>query len=44
MNRSGTVYQKDLGRKTGEVAAAYTAYDPDHTWSLSPIQRALKDS
>ncbi len=33
VDRSGIVYQKDLGRKTGEIAAAYSAYDPDEAWS-----------
>jgi hypothetical protein len=32
VDKSGIVYQKDLGRKTPEMAAAYTAYDPDKTW------------
>jgi hypothetical protein len=33
VDKTGIVYQKDLGRKTREVAAAYSAYDPDHTWN-----------
>jgi hypothetical protein len=33
VDKSGIVYQKDLGKKTGELAAAYTAYNPDKTWA-----------
>ena len=32
VNQQGIVFQKDLGEKTGEAAAAITAYDPDETW------------
>jgi hypothetical protein len=32
MDRSGIVYQKDLGQETGQSARAVTAYDPDLTW------------
>jgi hypothetical protein len=37
----GLVYQKDLGAKTGETAAAMTEYNPDQSWaslSAQPIQ------
>ena len=40
VDKSGIVYQKDLGRKTGEVATGYSAYDPDHTWS--PVSDATR--
>jgi hypothetical protein len=33
VDRTGIVYQKDLGRKTAEIAGAYSAYDPDQTWT-----------
>jgi hypothetical protein len=33
VDRTGIVYQKDLGRKTAEIAGAYSAYDPDGTWT-----------
>lgn len=33
VDRAGIVYQKDLGRKTPEIAGAYRAYDPDPTWT-----------
>jgi hypothetical protein len=32
VNQLGTVYQKDLGPKTEELAKAMTKYDPDNTW------------
>ena len=32
VNQLGTVYQKDLGPKTEEIAKAMTRYDPDKTW------------
>ena len=32
VNHAGTVFQKDLGPNTAEIAEAMTAYNPDHTW------------
>jgi hypothetical protein len=32
VNQNGTVYEKHLGPKTGEVARAMTLYNPDKTW------------
>jgi hypothetical protein len=32
INQNGVVYQKDLGDKTPEVAAAISEYNPDNTW------------
>jgi hypothetical protein len=32
VNQSGIVYEKDLGDKTQELAAAMQAYNPDDTW------------
>jgi hypothetical protein len=32
VNEAGVVFQKDLGPKTGEVAAALMRFDPDATW------------
>jgi hypothetical protein len=32
----GRVYEKDLGVKTDETAAAMTEYDPDRTWRAVP--------
>jgi hypothetical protein len=39
VNKTGIVYQKDLGRKTAEIAGAYTAYDPDETWVPVDMRR-----
>jgi hypothetical protein len=33
VNKSGIVYEKDLGPQTSKLASALTAYDPDSTWS-----------
>jgi hypothetical protein len=33
VDKTGIVYQKDLGPRTSETAGAYTAYDPDETWT-----------
>jgi hypothetical protein len=38
VDKTGIVYQKDLGPTTSEVAGAYTAYDPDQTWTPVSIQ------
>jgi Protein of unknown function (DUF2950) len=35
VNQQGRVYQKDLGAKTGKLASAMDAYDPDSTWQWS---------
>ena len=35
VNQQGRVYQKDLGAKTGKLAAAMKVYDPDPSWSRS---------
>ena len=32
VNHDGTVYEKDLGKKTEAVAQAMTGFDPDETW------------
>lgn len=32
ISHDGVVYEKDLGRKTGTVAAAVKAFDPDPSW------------
>ncbi len=33
VNQQGTVFQKNLGQKTGSLAAALTTYDPDSSWA-----------
>ena len=32
INQGGVVYQKDLGKTTGDVASAMTEFNPDKTW------------
>jgi hypothetical protein len=32
VDKTGIVYEKDLGAKTAELSPAITSYDPDHTW------------
>ncbi|HEY7333610.1 MAG TPA: DUF2950 domain-containing protein [Bryobacteraceae bacterium] len=39
VSRVGIVYQKDLGPNTAAIAGAYTAYDPDKTWT--PVTLSL---
>ena len=34
LGTDGVIYQKDLGEKTGETAAAITEYDPGNGWTL----------
>jgi hypothetical protein len=36
VNQQGRVYQNDLGPKTGKLAAAMKAFDPDSSWEVSP--------
>ena len=33
VNESGTIYEKDLGPNTTQIAEAMTAYDPNPTWN-----------
>ena len=33
VNKTGIVYQKDLGHDTAQIASRYKAYNPDDTWS-----------
>ncbi len=35
VNQQGRVYQKDLGCRTTKTAAAMSAYDPGHAWTIS---------
>ena len=34
VNQYGTVYEKDLGPDTAELADAMTVFDPDESWSI----------
>jgi hypothetical protein len=41
VNHDGTVFQKDLGPKTDEIAEAITAFNPDKSWmKVEPAQAA----
>jgi hypothetical protein len=42
VNHDGTVFQKDLGPNTAEVAEAMTAYNPDKTWTKADTTTAAK--
>jgi hypothetical protein len=39
VNQDGTVYQKDLGDQTADLASQITAYNPDGSWQ--PAQEQL---
>lgn len=32
VNQQGVIYEKDLGRRTTEIALDMMSFDPDHTW------------
>ena len=34
VNQDGKIYQRDLGEKSSDLAAALTEYDPDGSWTL----------
>ena len=34
VNQEGRVYEKNLGPRTSQIAAAMTEYNPDSTWGL----------
>ena len=36
VDRSGILYQKDLGEKTISIVDGITRYDPDKTWTPVP--------
>ncbi|MEA5113667.1 MAG: DUF2950 domain-containing protein [Geobacteraceae bacterium] len=36
VNQDGTIYQKDLGKRTGAIVKAIKSFDPDVTWR--PVQ------
>jgi predicted small lipoprotein YifL len=38
VNHDGTLHEKDLGPDTPALAQAMTAYNPDSTWSVVPVQ------
>jgi hypothetical protein len=38
VGEDGVVYQKDLGKKTGEIAKAMNAYEPDSSWQKAEAE------
>ena len=42
VDKTGIVYQKDLGPKTSALATAYASYDPDDTWTPVSTTSAQK--
>jgi len=36
VDRTGILFERDLGEKTADIAGAITDYDPDQTWSPVP--------
>ena len=36
VNHDGTVYEKDLGQDTSELAKSMTTFNPDETWRKVP--------
>jgi hypothetical protein len=41
VDRTGILFQKDLGEKTAAIAGAITDYDPDQTWAPTPSSDGL---
>jgi hypothetical protein len=41
VDRTGIMFEKNLGDKTAEVAATITDYDPDETWTPAPSSDGL---
>jgi hypothetical protein len=42
VNHNGTVFQKDLGSKTAELAEAMTSFNPDPTWKRVEVTEPEK--
>jgi len=38
VSAAGVVYQKDLGKKTAQIAAAMKSYDPDSSWQRADAE------
>jgi hypothetical protein len=43
VNQSGVVFQKDLGKATGEIASALTEFNPDKNWTAIRGTRELEE-
>lgn len=42
INHDGVVFEKDLGKNTGRIAAKMTAFNPDKTWKKVEVDTAEK--
>jgi hypothetical protein len=42
VNHNGTIFQKDLGARTAELAERMTSFDPDQTWKVVDVEEAAK--
>jgi hypothetical protein len=42
VNHDGTVFQKDLGDDTDEIAGRMTSFNPDKTWQKVPGTEPVK--
>jgi hypothetical protein len=42
VNHDGTIFQKDLGPKTAEIAEAITSFNPDPTWTKVDVTEPVK--
>ena len=39
INQRDELYERNLGSKSGEIAAAMSEYNPDRNWALAPAQK-----
>ena len=42
VNHAGTVYQKDLGKRTESIASRTTLFDPDQIWKKVDVANTEK--
>jgi hypothetical protein len=42
VNQDGEIYQKDLGKRTDQIASAMTVYNPDNTWKAVKKVESVK--
>lgn len=43
VDETGIIYQKDLGPKTADIAAAMTRFNPDRSWQIPQTTASLHD-
>ena len=39
VNHNGTVFQKDLGARTAQIAERMTTFNPDQTWKKVEVAK-----